>query len=136
MLPIDLTRQVALLFANGPHLGSVRSGETSINRTFAASSPMAPELAAWLERRSSPPAWASFSYRRNCDPRDESSLVVQSWSVWERHNQAGPPVFCFDPKIALVADAKLPESIRPRWNRSLESSLPFFVNTGTPVITH
>ena len=119
---------VSVLFTHGLELGPLRSGETASPSKFASFHGLAPSLAGWLARQSLPPAWTSASHRTNCDPRDESFPGDQPWSAWER--VSGPPVFCFDPQIALVADSKL-----PRWNRPLESPPPFFVSAGTPGVT-
>lgn len=130
-LPGNSRGYVSVLFTNGLQLGSLRSGQIASSSKFSSPNQIAPALAAWLARQSSPPAWASVSHRSNCDPRDESFPGDQPWSAWERDNVSGPPVFCFDPQIALVADSKL-----PRWNRPLESPPPFFVSAATPGVIH
>lgn len=130
------TRNAALLFTNVSYRESVRSGKAASSLSVLPSNAMAPALVAWLLRQSSPPTWASLTYHRNCVPGQESFQGTQLWSGKAQSNVSGAPVFRFDPQIALVADSKLPQSMRLRWDPTAESSLSAFVTAGTPVITH
>ena len=99
---------------------------------------MPPGLAAWLARQNAAPALLSFTARRNCEARDESSSGDQPWWACGRRSASGPPAFCYDPRFALVADSKLPDSIRPRWDRygELEGLPPFIINSDSRVVIH
>lgn len=120
------------------HAGVMNSAEMAAGRKVNVPIEMAPAHTAWLARQNAASAWSSFTPRKNCDSRDESSSGNQPWSSWERNNAPGPPVFCFDPRIALVADSNFPESLRLRWNRpgELESLPPFLLNASSPAIIH
>lgn len=96
-----------------------------------------PTSTAWQAHRNAAPAFPSLTPHRECGIRDESSSGDQPWSAWGRKNASGPPVFCYDPRFALVAESKLPEPIR-RWDRTSEfdSLPPFHINSGRPLIIH
>jgi hypothetical protein len=77
-----------------------------------SSAPAIPALTLWLARLDEGRTWSYPDSRKSCDEHG-----VFTWTR-EKNDNPLPPVFCFDPKISLIADSNSPESQPARWNRS------------------
>ena len=132
----DAPSQGEFLSTNSAQRKWLVPGDGSGHSKFSERDVLAPALAAWLARQSSPPAWTSFNYSRNCDARRGFLSGDQLWPTREQDEVSRPPVFCFDPRIALIADSDLPEPTSVLWNRPLKDPSRFIVSAGAPAIRH
>lgn len=136
-VPVNHLGQGASLWKNGSRLWLATSRDVAGKSKFPLHSGMAPALAAWLARQSSPRLWASFDYETYGDARDPllSRSGDQPYAAGEYNKNYQQPVFCFDPRIALVASSKSWRSIRARSNWPMQDPWPV-VNAGIPAIRH
>lgn len=119
-------------FMTPPSWARTDADVSGFHPSLIESEEMAPSLSAWLARMNPLAELNSFNAGNACDPTEMEPNLTDPGNVQSR------PVFCFDPKITLVADSSAHELFKPHWQRTIEpeGASAFRFATTSRAITH